>query len=158
MQTGMDRIDRIKNKEISLLLSCLSCLSLLITSSLHPEPLLLVRDAWLQFPGKEIMPVENRGTAKRPRWRYAFTIRAVRHRAAIPEAMNKYEAEQAEVGAKKAICEGQYGEMTGERDVVEFMVEVYLPWARENKRSWRGDEICPKRRTATSAGRCQWSS
>jgi flagellar biosynthesis protein FlhA len=45
------------------------------------------------------MPVENRGTAKRPRWRYAFTIRGVRYRASIPEARTKYEAEQAEIAA-----------------------------------------------------------
>jgi hypothetical protein len=62
------------------------------------------------------MPVENRGTAKRPRWRYAFTIRGVRYRASIPEARTKYEAEQAEVEAKKAIFEGRYGRPSGEVD------------------------------------------
>jgi hypothetical protein len=53
------------------------------------------------------MPVENRGTAKRPRWRYAFTIRGVRYRASIPEARTKYEAEQAETEAKKEVFKGE---------------------------------------------------
>jgi integrase len=87
------------------------------------------------------MPVENRGTTKRPRWRYAFTIRGVRYRAAIPEARTKFEAEQAEVEAKKAVFEGRYGRPSGEQDFIKFVDEVYLPWSRENKRSWYDDKL-----------------
>jgi hypothetical protein len=86
------------------------------------------------------MPVENRGTAKNPRWRYAFTIRGVRYRQAIPEARTKYEAEQAEVHARLEVYEGRYGRPTGEKDLVEFVQEIYLNWARANKRSWRHDD------------------
>jgi integrase len=96
------------------------------------------------------MPVENRGTARRPKWRYAFTIRGVRYRAAIPEARTKFEAEQAELEAKKAVFEGRYGRPTGEIGFAEFVgnpdaeneqfVEgSYLAWAKESKRSWRHD-------------------
>lgn len=96
------------------------------------------------------MPVENRGTAKRPRWRYAFTIRGVRYRASIPEARTKYEAEQAEIEAKKAVFEGRYGRPTGESDFAgfvgdpdaegfEFEEGTFLAWAKENKKSWRND-------------------
>lgn len=96
------------------------------------------------------MPVENRGTAKRPRWRYAFTIRGMRYRASIPEARTKYEAEQVEVEAKKAIFEGRYGRPSGERDFAKFVGDpdakgfefeegTFLAWAKENKRSWRND-------------------
>ena len=67
------------------------------------------------------MPVENRGTAKRPRWHYAFTIRGVRYRAAIPEACTKYEAEQAEIEAKKAVFEGRYGRPSGASDFAAFV-------------------------------------
>lgn len=88
------------------------------------------------------MPVENRGTAKRPRWRYAFTIRGVRYRASIPEARTKYEAEQAEIAAKKAVFDGTYGRPAGERDFVDFVEKEYEPWARENKRSWRNESYC----------------
>lgn len=85
------------------------------------------------------MPVENRGTKKNPRWRYAFTIRGVRYRRAIPEARTQYEAERAEVEGKKAVFDGRYGRPTGERDFRDFIEKVYLPWSRENKRSWRSD-------------------
>lgn len=87
------------------------------------------------------MPVENRGTAKRPRWRYAFTIRGVRYRASIPEARTKYEAEQAEIAAKKEVFEGRYGRPTGEQDLIKFVDEVFMPWSKENKRSWYDDEL-----------------
>ena len=96
------------------------------------------------------MPVENRGTAKRPRWRYAFTIRGVRYRAAIPEARTKFEALQAEIEAKQAIFEGRYGRPSGAHDFVayvgdphaehdEFADGTYLAWAKMNKRSWQYD-------------------
>ncbi|HEX8502817.1 MAG TPA: site-specific integrase [Pyrinomonadaceae bacterium] len=88
------------------------------------------------------MPVENRGTAKRPRWRYAFTIRGVRYRASIPEARTKFEAEQAEIAAKRAVFDGTYGRPAGERDFVDFVERVYKPWARDNKRSWKNEEYC----------------
>jgi hypothetical protein len=81
------------------------------------------------------MPVENRGTDKNPRWRYAFTIRGVRYRSAIPEARTKFEALKAELEAKKAIFDGRYGKPTGGHDFVRFVEDVYKPWARENKRS-----------------------
>jgi integrase len=96
------------------------------------------------------MPVENRGTAKRPRWRYAFTIRGVRYRASIPEARTKYEAEQAETEAKKEVFEGRYGRPSGEcafakfigdpdAEGFEFEEGTFLAWAKENKKSWRND-------------------
>lgn len=83
------------------------------------------------------MPVENRGTARNPRWRYAFTIRGVRYRAAIPEARTKYEAEQAELEAKKAVFEGRYGRPSGDQDFLRFVEEVYRPWVQANNRSWK---------------------
>src|ERR1700749_1288676 len=96
------------------------------------------------------MPVENRGTAKRPRWRYAFTIKGVRYRASIPEARTKFEAEQAEIEAKKEGFEGRYGRPSGEYDFAKFVGDpeaegfnfqegTYLAWAKENKRSWEHD-------------------
>jgi integrase len=87
------------------------------------------------------MPVENRGTKKNPRWRYAFTIRRRRYREAIPEAHTKYEAEQAEIEAKKAVFEGRYGRATGEADFMDFIHKVFLPWSKQNKRRWYDDEL-----------------
>lgn len=99
------------------------------------------------------MAVENRGTAKRPRWRYAFTIRGVRYRAAIPEARTQYEAERAEVEAKQAVYERRYGRPIGGRGLVDFVEKVYRPWARENKRSWKNEEYCLPTITAWFGGR-----
>lgn len=101
------------------------------------------------------MPVENRGTAKRPRWRYAFTIRGVRYRAAIPEARTKCEAEQAEVEAKRAVFEGRYGVPTGKTSFAafvgdpdaegdEFAEGTFLAWSKANKRSRRHDRFRAK--------------
>jgi integrase len=97
------------------------------------------------------MAVENRGTKKSPRWRYAFTIRGVRYRASVPEARTKYEAEQAEIEAKKAVFEGRYGGPTGSTDFCKFFGDpdaeggrfpagTYMAWARDNKRSWKFDQ------------------
>jgi integrase len=94
-----------------------------------------------KFRERKTMPVENRGTDKSPRWRYAFTIRGVRYRAAIPEARTKFEALQAELEAKKAVFEGRYGRPSGEHGFEQFVKTVYLPWAREHKRTWKHDEF-----------------
>lgn len=96
------------------------------------------------------MAVENRGTKRNPRWRYAFTIRGVRYRAAIQEARTQFEAEQAEVAAKKAVFDGTYGRPTGAHDFAKFVGDpdaedfkfaegIFLAWSKENKRSWRND-------------------
>ena len=92
------------------------------------------------------MPVTKRGG----RWHYAFCIRGVRYRSAVPEARTKFEAERAETEAKQAVFEGRYGRPTGEHDFAEFVGNpdaenfqfeegTFLAWAKENKRSWRHD-------------------
>ncbi|HEX8137574.1 MAG TPA: site-specific integrase [Pyrinomonadaceae bacterium] len=83
------------------------------------------------------MSVYRRGN----RWHYAFCIRSARYRKAIPEARTKYEAEKAEVEAKKEVFEGRYGKATGDKDFMEFVEKVYLPWSRVNKRSCYDDVL-----------------
>jgi len=80
------------------------------------------------------MPVHKRGN----RWHYAFAIRGVRYRGAIPEVRTKFEAETK---VRNSIYEGRYGRPTGEHDFLKFVEEVYLPWSKENKRSWYDDEL-----------------
>jgi integrase len=75
------------------------------------------------------------------RWHYAFSIRGIRYRKGIPEARTKFEAERAEVEAKKAVFEGRYGAPAGEDDFMEFVEKVFLPWSRANKRSWYDDDL-----------------
>lgn len=75
------------------------------------------------------------------KWHYAFCIRGVRYRKAIPEARTKFEAERAEVEAKRDVYEGRYGKATGEGSFIEFVEQVFLPWSRANKRSWYDDQL-----------------
>lgn len=84
---------------------------------------------------------KNPKPGERKHWHYAFSIRGVRYRGAIPEARTQYEAEKAETRIKMEVYEGRYGRPTGEHDFVKFVEEVYTPWARENKRSWK-TSIC----------------
>jgi integrase len=97
------------------------------------------------------MAVENRGTKKYPRWRYAFTIRGVRYRKVVPEARTQYEAERAEVQAKQDVYAGRYGRPAGDYDFAKFVGNpdaendafeegTYLAWAKDNKRSWKFDQ------------------
>lgn len=78
---------------------------------------------------------------RKKHWHYAFCIRNVRYRGSLPEARTKHEAEQAETKLRSDVFEGRYGRPTGSQDFVSFVEDVYLPWARQNKRSWKHDEF-----------------
>ena len=82
------------------------------------------------------MPVQKRGD----RWHYAFCIRGVRYRGALPEARNKIQAQKAETKIRQEVYEGRYGRPTGETSFEKFVENVYKPWARENKRSFENNE------------------
>lgn len=80
-------------------------------------------------------------------WSYAFMIDGVRYRGAIPEATTKREAEEVETQVRHSVFEGTYRspdrrdfeENLGASLISTFIHEVYLPWAIDNKRSWRND-------------------
>ncbi len=82
------------------------------------------------------MPVHKRGD----RWHYAFCIRGVRYRGALPEARTKVQAQKAETKIRQEVYDGRYGRPTGETSFEKFVEEVYKPWARENKRSFENNE------------------
>ena len=82
------------------------------------------------------MSVHKRGT----KWHYAFCIRGVRYRGAIPEASTKFDAEKAETKIRQDVYEGRYGRPTGNKDFGKFVEEVYNPWAMENKRSFKSND------------------
>ena len=82
------------------------------------------------------MSVYKRGD----RWHYAFSIRGVRYRGAIQEASTKHEAQKAETKIRKDVYDGKYGRPSGEKNFVEFVDEVYKPWAKANKRSYVNNE------------------
>jgi integrase len=82
------------------------------------------------------MPVQKRGD----RWHYAFCIRGVRYRGALPEARTKVQAQKAETKIRQEVYDGRYGRPTGETSFEKFVEGVYKPWARENKRSFENNE------------------
>ena len=81
------------------------------------------------------MPVSKRGNV----WNYAFMIRGARYRGRIPEATTKKQAQDAEAIVRLDVLQGKYGKAQGEGVFMEYVENVFLPWSRENKRSWRDD-------------------
>ena len=82
------------------------------------------------------MAVRKRGG----RWHYDFMIRRVRYRGTLPEARTKDQAQRAENQVKEDVYNGRYGKPTGDTVFIEYAENEYLPWSRENKRSWKDDE------------------
>jgi integrase len=80
------------------------------------------------------MAVRRRGE----RWYYDFMIRRTRYRQCIPEARTRKQAQRAEVMAREAIFNEKYGIKVTPR-LADFLRDIYLPWARTNKLSWRND-------------------
>lgn len=82
------------------------------------------------------------------RWHHDFMIDRRRLRGPIPEAATKREALEIEARLKHQVFEGIYGlgnrrenaRRRGATLLSDFVEQVYLPWARVNKRSWRSDE------------------
>lgn len=73
---------------------------------------------------------------------YDFMIRRVRYKKAIPEARTQAEAEAVEVQKKREVYEGRYGSDKHSTPLLaDFVKGVYLPWARQNKRSSYDDEL-----------------
>lgn len=81
------------------------------------------------------MTVRKRGK----KWFFDFMNHA--HRGVIPEARTKYEAEQAESKIRAEVFAETYGaSQIGNGSFEDFARDVYLPWAKDNKRSWRTDQ------------------
>jgi len=77
---------------------------------------------------------------RRQIWYYRFQIRGVRYARAVPEARTKWQAQRAELKAKEDAFEGRYGKEPSSIKLKDFVEQVYLPWARAEKKSWRNDE------------------
>lgn len=82
------------------------------------------------------MSVTKRGN----RWYFYIKIRGQRYRGAIPEARVKAQALEAERKIRDQIFEGKYSKAQSKKTLKEFVDQVYLPWAKVNKRSWRSDD------------------
>jgi len=85
------------------------------------------------------MSVYKRGR-KGTHWHYYFRVRGVRYRGALPEARTKWDAEQAESKLKQDIFEGKFGKLdAGTMKLSDFIDDIYMPWAKTNKKSWLND-------------------
>lgn len=63
-----------------------------------------------------------------------------RYRKIVPLARTKWDAEQAEIKAKKEIFERRYGVVEKGTDLLsDFFDQSYLPWSKANKKSWQDD-------------------
>ena len=86
---------------------------------------------------------KNKINSTKGTWYVDKMIRGKRYRFAVPEAMTRRQAERAEAKLKTEIFEARYGSK-GKSSFVKFVDEVYLPWSKENKRSWKHDELYAK--------------
>src|SRR5256885_15541147 len=67
-------------------------------------------------------------------------ITKTRYRKIVALAHTKWDAEQAEIEAKQKLFEKRYGvEEKGTDLLSDFLDQVYLPWSKTNKKSWRDD-------------------
>ncbi len=81
------------------------------------------------------MSVYKRGD----KWYFTKTINGVRYRGAFKTARTKAQAEEAYLKALNQIHEGTYGTGRRSKTLKEFVEQVYVPWAKNNKRSWKSD-------------------
>ncbi|HEX7956327.1 MAG TPA: tyrosine-type recombinase/integrase [Pyrinomonadaceae bacterium] len=91
-----------------------------------------------RFNGKRIKlgdPNWERGT-----WVVEFSLRGHYVKEAVPEARTKKQAEQVEIQIQQAIFDRKYNHASAVTRFSDFVDGVFLPWARENKRSWEDDE------------------
>lgn len=71
-------------------------------------------------------------------WKYDFVIRGVRYLGSIPEARTKPQAKQAEIVKRSEVFNGTYGQPKEMAPLFsDFVRDIYTPYAREHKRSWR---------------------
>jgi integrase len=69
-------------------------------------------------------------------------VRGRRYRGAIPEARTKEEAENALTKIRRDIYERKYDRTAkGYGSFVNYVNNIYLPWAKANKRSWSDDVL-----------------
>lgn len=91
-----------------------------------------------RFNSKRIKP--NDPNWERGTWVVEFSLRGHYVKEAVPEARTKKQAEQVEIQIQQAIFDRKYNRASAVTRFSDFVDGVFLPWARENKRSWEDDE------------------
>lgn len=91
-----------------------------------------------RYKGRRLKPEDNDWS--KGKWWMEFQLRGHDVHESIPGARTRAQAERAESALREAIYNGKYNKATQSRRFSEFVDEVYLPWAKRNKASWRHDE------------------
>lgn len=91
-----------------------------------------------RFNGKRIKP--NDPNWERGTWVVEFSLRGHYVKEAVPEARTKKQAEQVEIQIQQAIFDRKYNRASAVTRFSDFVDSVFVPWARENKRSYKDDE------------------
>ncbi len=86
------------------------------------------------------MPVYMR----KKRWYVDITIRGQRYRESVPEAVTLKHAQQAEAKLRTSIFEGKYSKPKSRMVFEKYVNEIYLPWSKNNKRSYPNDVTTAK--------------
>jgi integrase len=73
-------------------------------------------------------------------WHFTKTINGVRYRGAFKTARTKAQAEEAYLQVLTQIHEGTYGTGRRSKTLRDFVEQIYIPWAKNNKRSWKSDQ------------------
>jgi integrase len=79
------------------------------------------------------------------KWWMEFQLRGHDVHESIPGARTQAQAERAESAIRESIYDGKYNKATKTSRFSDFVEDVYLPWAKLNKASWRNDESRAKR-------------
>lgn len=91
-----------------------------------------------RYKGKRLYP--NDPNWKKGTWVVEFVLRGHEVKEAIPEARTKKKAEQVETQIRQEIFDRKYNRASATTRFADFVDKAFLPWARENKRSYKDDE------------------
>src|SRR5215210_710202 len=91
-----------------------------------------------RYKGRYLKPNDpdwDKGT-----WVVQFVLRGHNVKEAIPEARTRKQAEQVETQIRQAIFDRKYNKASAVTRFSDFFDKVFVPWAKDNKRSWKDDE------------------
>jgi integrase len=94
--------------------------------------------AWKRYKGKKIKPGD-------PNWEDAiwvveFSLRGQYVKEALPEARTRKQAEQAETNLRQAIFDRRFNPTSRTTLLSDFIDRVYIPFTKENNKSWKDDQ------------------
>jgi integrase len=87
-----------------------------------------------------IFKIKNKNGTTSYGYYFRDRVSNTRYRKIVPLARTKWDALQAEIKAKQEIFDKRFGEKEkGKDQLSDFLDQIYLPWSKANKKSWRDD-------------------